>query len=143
MAHELGTTTTEIDGASGGSDGGPFSRYTGTSVSGLARRAAPPKNPFAMWKRLAKLSGAFVVASLVAMRFGGLHDFEVHPVAGSLSIALGLADIVFVPMLVVSLAALVIALPKRARYGADRARWEKSWICTGCGNIFVPATAAE
>lgn len=136
MAYEQGTSITTTRGTATGRTMGSWTQggfgvathnvqttSTSKTQTPFAKRAEPPTNWFGVWAMNALGSGVAVV--VVYFLHGLVKLF-------------GVAEIVAVPWFLVSLAGLAITYPRRGKYEEARKRWQASWICTACGNIFVP-----
>jgi hypothetical protein len=99
---------------------------TNTTTSAFAKRAAPPTH----WVNVWKMNAVGSAITVVVVYF--LH---------SLAAIIGVFELVAVPWLMISLIGLALVYPKRGEYDQAEARWQKSWICTACGNKFVPEPA--
>lgn len=141
MAYEQGTSITQTKGVGSGHSVG-YSAQGGFGVAQhnvqttstsktqtpFAKRAEPPTNWFGLWAMNALGSGVAVV--VVYFLHGLVKLF-------------GIAEIVAVPWLVVALVGLLLTFPGRHKYKETQRRWEASWICAACGNIFVPDAVAR
>lgn len=124
VAHEQGTITTRTSGVgTGQSTGhvaqGGFTTFqhnhqvssTSTATTAFAKRAAPPTHWFAIWR--GNSVGSLV--TVVAVYF--LHG---------LANIIGVAEILAVPWLIVSLIGLALTYPKRRKYDEAERRWNAS-----------------
>lgn len=124
MAHEQGTTTTVT---SGGTGRGSFDSTSQTTTA-LGKRAAPPKSGLPGRVALVAITGFLFIAAFI----GGHGNSEAY------------GGVIFFFLLFAAAAYLLYRKTKYLpQYRLELERWEKSWICAACGNIFVPTTAAE
>ena len=124
MAHEQGTTTTVTYGGAGR---GSFDSTSQTTTA-LGKRAAPPKSGMPVRVAFAAITGFLFLSALIA----GHGDSGAY------------GGVAFLFLLFAAAAYLLYRKVKSLpQYTLERERWEKSWICAACGNIFVPETAAE
>jgi hypothetical protein len=130
MAYEQGTSTTTTRGTGTGQSAGYSAQSgygvaqhniqtssTSTTRTPFAQRAAPPNN----W--------IFAPLTLLFL-LGGIYGILLIP--GTLPPQNWLL------LLMLPAAFWLYRLIRSPKYREARARWESSWICAACGNIFVP-----
>jgi hypothetical protein len=149
IAHEQGTSTTKTSGTATGqsvgySAGGGFgvaqhniqSSSTSTTKTAFAQRAAPPTNWFVIFVLSTIGSAIFLFIVLHYLPNGA----DVGGGVGNLVRPIRSAALLWTA---ISLVCLALTYPKRHKYAEEKRRWQASWICAACGNIFVPVTAGK
>lgn len=127
---ETQTKTTSSGSYGAGAGGGRMNaRHTSTSTSltEFAGRAAPPKPAFdgACMNVIAAVVALVIIPAAVSDVF--------HTQSAMLFYAL-LAVVAY------TIYRLTIAYRNRPEDRARRDEWERSWICTRCGTMFLPET---
>ena len=95
---------------------------TSTSLTEFGKKAAPPENPLGP-------AISFVALAIVS-------NMIVHGIWPHLN---GIVTLIFLGGIGLSLWGLYLAIRDQPRFREDKARWQKSWICARCGEIFLPA----
>jgi hypothetical protein len=131
IAHAQGKTTTKTSGSTSGTyygaNGnagvmGGTHRSTSTSLTEFGKKAAPPDNP------LGPAIGGLALAIFA--------NFALHGIWPHVS---AVASLIFLGLLGLAVWWLYTAIRDQPRFREDKARWQKSWICARCGEIFLPA----
>ncbi|MGN6424599.1 MAG: hypothetical protein ACTHLA_14960 [Asticcacaulis sp.] len=135
IAHAQGKTTTKTTGSTSGAyygtngNAGMISgshTSTSTSLTAFGKKAAPPENPLGP-------AISFVALAIVS-------NMIVHGIWPHLN---GLVTLIFLGGIGLSLWGLYAAIRDQPRFRNEKARWEQSWICARCGEIFLPPERAS